>query len=109
MPFFAIIALDAPNSKAKRVDYLKPHAEALATIKNEGRLFAAGPLRNSIDDSAENLGSLLIIDFNSQAEAEAWFQDEPYSKAGVYQSVTIKPYVDAMDFISTYRQHEKVV
>jgi uncharacterized protein YciI len=102
MPLFAIIAFDAPDSKVKRADYVKPHVEALVAMKNQGRLFAAGPLRESLNDSAEKIGSLLIIDFNSQTDAEEWFQNEPFFKAGVYKTVTIKPYEDAMDFISSY-------
>lgn len=102
MPLFAIIAFDAPNSRTKRTDYLNQHVAILATMKNEGRLFAAGPIRESLENSSEDMGSILIIDFDNQTEAERWFKDEPYFKAGVYKTVTIKPYIDAMDFISSY-------
>lgn len=33
MPLFAIIAFDAPGSAVKRIDYLKPHIEALAELQ----------------------------------------------------------------------------
>lgn len=102
MPLFAIVAFDAPNSRIKRTDYLKSHVEILAAMKKEGRLFAAGPLRDSLESTAEDIGSILIINFDSQTEAERWFKDEPYFKAGVYKTVTISPYLDAMDFISSY-------
>ena len=103
MPLFAIVAFDAPGSKVKRADYLTPHVEALVAMKNQNRLFAAGPLQESLNDSAEHVGSILILDFDSQIEAEEWFHNEPYFKAGVYQNVTIKPYFDAMDFIASYK------
>lgn len=99
MSLFAIIAYDAPNSQAKREQYAKPHCEALARLDEQGRLFAAGPLTNSPLNEDEFIGSLLITDFSSQSEAEDWFKEEPYCKSGVYQNITIKPYIDAMNFI----------
>ncbi len=96
MSLFVIIAYDAPNSQVKRAQYLKPHCEALASLQEQGRLFAAGPLSNSTETESEFIGSLLIIDFNSQAEAENWFNEEPYCKVDVYKNITIKPYIDAI-------------
>ena len=35
-------------------------------------------------------GSLLIMDFPDRAGAEAFAADDPYNKAGLFQSVEIK-------------------
>ena len=91
MPLFSIIAFDAPNSKPKRVEHLDAHVKALVSLKNDGRLFAAGPLRESIENNANDVGSLLIIDFKNQTEAEQWFHNEPFCKAGVYKDIPIRP------------------
>jgi uncharacterized protein YciI len=37
-------------------------------------------------------GSLLIIEFDSLEEAEAWANADPYLEAGVYKRVTVKPF-----------------
>ena len=62
----------------------------------------ARPLYQTIDEDPDYAGSILIIDFENQVEAEKWFEEEPYYTAGVYQSVTIKPYYDAMDYIENH-------
>ena len=37
-------------------------------------------------------GSLIIAEFSSQTEAEAWAGADPYVAAGVYAHVTVKPF-----------------
>ena len=37
-------------------------------------------------------GSLVVVDFPSIAEAQAWADADPYIKAGVYDTVTVKPF-----------------
>lgn len=71
------------------------HLERLEQLRNEGRLLTAGPMP-AID--AENpgeagfTGSTVIAEFTSLEEAQAWADADPYLKAGVYQSVIVKPF-----------------
>ena len=37
-------------------------------------------------------GSLVIAEFDSLADAKAWVDADPYVSAGVYASVTVKPF-----------------
>jgi len=41
------------------------------------------------DDQAQMIGSLLVIDFVSRAAAEAWLAEEPFTRAGVYESSVV--------------------
>jgi uncharacterized protein YciI len=50
------------------------------------RLFAAGPLLNGND---EMIGSVLIINFDDDASAEAFCEQDPYAKAGLFEQVTV--------------------
>ena len=52
----------------------------------EDRLFAAGPLLN---DQDEMVGSVLIIDFDSDDAAAAFCAADPYAQAGLFEDVTI--------------------
>jgi hypothetical protein len=52
----------------------------------------AGPL--VADDGQTMLGSLLAIDFPSRDAAHAWLADEPFTRAGLYASVTIHAFVN---------------
>jgi hypothetical protein len=37
-------------------------------------------------------GSLVIAEFDSLEQAEAWAEADPYVAAGVYAKVTVKPF-----------------
>ena len=85
---FIFQMLDKPDAFAIR-DELRPiHKDYLAT-KAEDMAFA-GPLKN--DDGTKMIGSLLAIDFPNREAAAAWIKDEPFTKNGVYASMSIYPF-----------------
>lgn len=93
--YYAILAEDAENSLEKRREARPGHLERLQALKDEGRLLLAGP-HPAIDTddpgAAGFIGSLVIAEFSSRAEVEAWVADDPYVRAGVYAKVDIKPF-----------------
>jgi uncharacterized protein YciI len=92
---YTIIAQDIENSLEKRLSVRPAHIERLQQLKAEGRLILAGP-HPSIDskDSGNSgfSGSLIVAEFASLKEAQAWADLDPYTKAGVYAQVTVKPF-----------------
>lgn len=40
------------------------------------------------------VGSLLVIDFPSRAQAEAWLASEPFVQAGVFASTSVQAFVN---------------
>jgi uncharacterized protein YciI len=67
----------------------------LKSLQEEGRLLLAGPfpaIDNPDPGPAGFSGSLIIAEFSSLAEAEAWAAEEPFLKAGVYRQVTVRPF-----------------
>lgn len=93
--FYAIISRDIEDSLEKRLAARPAHLERLSTLQNEGRLIIAGP-HPAIDSEdpgpAGFSGSLIVAEFPSLDEAKAWADKDPYVSAGVYESVTIKPF-----------------
>lgn len=93
--FYAITGTDVPGSLDKRLAARPAHLERLHALKNAGRLLLAGPFP-AIDSedpgSAGFTGSLIVAEFASLAEAQQWADADPYVAAGVYQSVTVKPF-----------------
>ena len=93
--FYAIIATDIDNSLEKRLAARPAHLERLNTLLDEGRLILAGP-HPAIDSEdpgeAGFSGSLIVAEFNSLEDAQTWAADDPYQHAGVYASVTVKPF-----------------
>jgi uncharacterized protein YciI len=93
--WYAIISEDVENSLDKRASARPDHLVRINELIDEGRLLLAGP--HPAVDSPEPgpagfTGSLVIAEFESLAAARAWADDDPYVKAGVYASVTVKPF-----------------
>ena len=97
--WFAIVGTDVPDSLEKRLAARPAHVERLKKLLDEGRLLVAGPFP-AIDSPdpgpAGFTGSLILADFASQADAEAWAKVDPYVDAGVYASVSVKPFIKAL-------------
>ena len=93
--FYAIIATDVADSLEKRLATRPAHLERLNALREQGRLILAGP-HPAIDTEdpgeAGFSGSLIVAEFNSLEDAEAWAADDPYQHAGVYAKVTVKPF-----------------
>jgi uncharacterized protein YciI len=97
--WFAIIAEDVADSLEKRKGARPAHIERLQKLLDEGRLFVAGafPAIESEDPGPAGFtGSMILAQFPSQAEAQAWADADPYVAAGVYARVTIKPFRKAL-------------
>lgn len=92
---YAIIGEDRTDSLAARLSARPAHLERLNVLQAAGRLILAGPFP-AIDSSdpgpAGFSGSLIVAEFESLAAAQAWADADPYVAAGVYQSVSVKPY-----------------
>jgi len=92
---YAIIAQDVDDSLQNRLAARPAHLERLNALLDEGRLVLAGP-HPAIDTEdpgeAGFSGSLIVAEFNSLEDAQAWAADDPYQHAGVYASVTVKPF-----------------
>ncbi len=93
--FYSIVGHDTANSLEKRLAARPEHVERLQQLIAEGRLLLAGP--NPAIDSPDPgpagfSGSLIVAEFDSLQQAQAWADDDPYCRHGVYQSVEVKPF-----------------
>ncbi len=92
---YAIIAEDVPNSLDQRLANRPPHLARLQALQAEGRLLLAGPFP-AIDSAdpgpAGYSGSLIVAEFESLEQAQAWAQADPFAVNGVYGQVTVKPF-----------------
>ncbi len=92
---YTIIGEDIPNSLDKRLSARPAHLQRLTQLQDAGRLLLAGPFPaiDSIDPGPAGFsGSLIVAEFASQQEAQAWADADPYVAAGVYAQVSVKPF-----------------
>ena len=93
--WYAIIAEDVPNSLEKRLENRPAHLARLNDLMTQGKLLLAGPMPaiDSIDlGPAGFTGSLIVAEFENLQAAQAWAAADPFVIAGVYASVTVKPF-----------------
>ncbi len=87
MPLYAIICTDHKGSLALRQKVREDH---LAYFKTPG-----SPVRIAgavLDEAGSPDGSLVIVDCESQAAAEAFAEKDPFARAGLFSSVSVKPW-----------------
>lgn len=92
---YAINATDVPDSLPLRKQVREQHLARLNELQNQGRLLLAGPYPAvDANDPGEAgfSGSLIVAEFESLEAARAWADDDPYIAAGVYASVSVKPF-----------------
>jgi uncharacterized protein YciI len=82
---WAISRVAAPNFAAMREKGLQAHLDYLHSQKSV--LVVSGATVS--DDGKEFIGSLLIVNVNSRAEAKAFVDGDPFTKAGLFTNVTI--------------------
>ncbi|MDW2981802.1 MAG: YciI family protein [Rhodanobacter sp.] len=93
--WYAIIGTDNANSLEARKSARPAHLARLQQLQDEGRMLLAGPFPAiDADDPgpAGFSGSLIVAEFPSLAEAQAWAGADPYVAAGVYRETTVKPF-----------------
>lgn len=78
----ALIARDKDGALQTRLDNRTAH---LGYIEETGVVAQAGPLL----EGDQMIGSLIILDVADMAAAQAWADNDPYAKAGLFQSVDL--------------------
>ena len=93
--WYAIIGTDNANSLDARKAARPAHLARLQQLQDEGRMLLVGPFP-AIDTEdpgpAGFSGSLIVAEFASLADAEAWAGADPYDAAGVYRETAVKPF-----------------
>ena len=85
---YAIICTDKSDGEALRADNREIHLDYL---KSKGDQLKLGG-RTSSPDGETATGSILIVDVESMTEAEAFANNDPFAKAGLFESVTVLPW-----------------
>lgn len=92
---YTIVGQDVPDSLGKRLASRTDHLVRLHALQNEGRLLLAGPfpaIDGNDPGSAGFTGSLIVAEFDTLSAAEVWADSDPYMTAGVYHSISVKPF-----------------
>ena len=82
---WAISRVAAPNFAADREKNLQPH---VAYLQSQKKILVLSGATTS-DDGKEFVGSLLIVNVGTRAEAQAFVDGDPFTKARMFADVKI--------------------
>jgi len=82
---YVIQTRDKPDRAHVRGEVRAEHLEYLDA--NKHRLLAGGAVIN--DDGSGGHGGVIIVDTDDREEAEKFVADDPFTKAGLFESVTV--------------------
>ncbi len=83
---YIVLCKDFPKSSQLRASTRPEHLNYLDSFK----IRYAGPFMS--DTTEEMIGSLIVLDANSLEEAKQFAANDPYSQAGLFETVEIKPF-----------------
>ncbi len=92
---YLIYGEDVVNSLAQRTASRPAHLARIRDLQEQGKLLLAGPCPaiDSVDPGPAGFsGSLIVAEFASLEAAQEWADADPYLAAGVYATVTVKPF-----------------
>ena len=85
MSLFVIEGIDAEGGAAARATHTDTHVAHLLALGE--RFVIGGPF---LDANDQPIGSLVVIEADSQADAEAFAAADPFVLNGVYGTVTVR-------------------
>lgn len=84
---FSIQCTDRPGALDLRMATRPAHVAYLESV--QPRLVLVGPV---LDPAGQPCGSLLVVDVEDRAAAEALAAADPYAKAGLFEATLIRPF-----------------
>jgi uncharacterized protein YciI len=88
---FAFICTDNGNQDETRSRHLLEHLRYVESVLD--KIVVAGPCAPSDEsDERQFQGSIMVYEADSEAEAHALFDGDPYVKNGVWQKVRVMPF-----------------
>ncbi len=83
---YTIQCVDRPGSAELRQKTRPAHLEYVKA--NFDKIVSAGPVLS--DDGERMMGSLFIVEVADRTEAEAFSANDPYRKAGLFESAVVR-------------------
>lgn len=88
---FAIIARDGTDEDAldRRMQVRPDHLAGARQLKSTNNFVVGGAILN---EQGKMTGSIMIVQFETQAEFDDWLKTEPYINGKVWQAIEVHPF-----------------
>lgn len=91
MQQYLIYAHDGTDEQAlsRRMNARPAHFEGAKALKAQGNFILGGALLNA---DGQMIGSTMVLQFETAAEFQHWYDHEPYIQQGVWQKIEVHPF-----------------
>ncbi len=90
MPYFSVYATDKKDHANVRAENRSDHIAWLGDHGHPVKIAMGGP---TLDAASEGVvGSLLVVEAETLDQARAFCADDPYAKAGLFDSTEVRPF-----------------
>jgi len=88
---FVVTAYDHDDDGAleRRMNVRPFHLDGVKKLKDSGNYVLGGAILN---DDGKMIGSVMILQFETTADKDAWKQNEPYITQKIWEKIEIKPF-----------------
>lgn len=88
--YFVVFGTDRPGTEQIRADTRPSHQAHLRDHPDPVKVLHGGPTLTA--DGGRMNGSMLVVEAASLADVQAFMAADPYSKAGLFETVEIRPW-----------------
>lgn len=91
MKQYVIIAKDGVDDKAleRRMSARPQHLAGATALKKSGNYVVGGAL---LTEAGQMAGSVMIVQFETEEELQAWRDSEPYINGRVWETMEVHPF-----------------
>lgn len=88
---YLVTAYDYTDIEAlqRRMNVRPHHLDAAKELRANGNYVLGGAILN---EEGKMIGSVMIVQFETEEALEAWKQNEPYITQKIWESVDVKPF-----------------
>ncbi|MDB5123489.1 MAG: hypothetical protein JWP94_1618 [Mucilaginibacter sp.] len=88
---YLVTAYDYTDTEAlqRRMNVRPHHLDAAKDLKANGNYVLGGAILN---EDGKMIGSVMILQFETEEALDAWKQNEPYITQKIWESVDVKPF-----------------
>lgn len=81
------------DARARRLGVRPAHLEGIRPRVERGEILMGGAI---LDDAGDMIGSVLLTEFPTRADLDAWLAVDPYVTGGVWERVDVRPFRTAV-------------
>jgi len=92
---FLVLARDGTDEGAlERRQKTRPsHLESIGPLVDAGNVLVGGAI---LSEGGEMIGSMLLVDFPSREDLDAWLTRDPYVRDEVWKEIEVQPFRTAV-------------